>query len=220
MTDAKGLMIEGVRKKWPHLTLEAGFQLGPHERLALVGRSGMGKSSLLRLIAGLEKKDRGRIVLDENDISNLPPEKREIGFLFQDGALFGAMNVIENVAFGLKMRGVARSEREALAEQWLERVGLRKRAKASVEQLSGGERQRVALARALIISPRLLLLDEPFTGLDMALKKDLISQLLELHQERPVPLIMVTHDESDIALTATGELRMREADGVCKVFRA
>jgi ABC-type Fe3+/spermidine/putrescine transport system ATPase subunit len=218
MTDANGLVIENLQKKWKHLTLEADFQVRPEERIAIVGRSGAGKSSLLRLIAGLEKLDQGRLLLKGRNLSDLPPEKRAIGFLFQDHALFPSMNVVGNVAFGLKMRGQPHQERRENALKWLERVGLSKRADDQVEQLSGGERQRVALARALAISPDLLLLDEPFTGLDPALKKDLISQLLELHRERPIPFLMVTHDESDVALAATGELRVSEKDFV-RVFR-
>jgi ABC-type sulfate/molybdate transport systems ATPase subunit len=217
MTDANSLILENVQKKWSHLTLEASFQVGANERIAIVGRSGAGKSSLLRLVAGLEKLDQGRLLLKGRNLSDLSPEKRAIGFLFQDHALFPSMNVIEHVAFGLKMRGQSAQERRENALKWLERVGLKKRADDPVEQLSGGERQRVALARALAISPDLLLLDEPFTGLDPSLKKDLISQLLELHREQPIPFLMVTHDETDVALAATGELRVSEKDGV-RVF--
>jgi ABC-type Fe3+/spermidine/putrescine transport system ATPase subunit len=218
MTDANGLSLENIQKRWKHLTLEASFQVAPTERIAIVGRSGAGKSSLLRLIAGLEKLDQGNVLLKGRNLSDLPPSTRAIGFLFQDHALFPSMTVGENVAFGLKMRGHAREERRESAFKWLDRVGLIKRADDSVDQLSGGERQRVALARALAIQPDLLILDEPFTGLDPALKKDLISQLLELHRERPIPFLMVTHDESDVALAATGELRVSENNGV-RVFR-
>jgi ABC-type sulfate/molybdate transport systems ATPase subunit len=209
MSDMKsGLVLENIRKRWPHLTLEASFHVQPSERIAIVGRSGAGKTSLLRLLAGLETADQGKLYLDGREITALPPQGRQIGYLFQDQALFSSMNVLENVAFGLKVRGVNRAEREAKAENWLKKVGLTNWAKNSVERLSGGEKQRVALARALIIAPRLLLLDEPFTGLDAVLKKDLISQLLELHKDEPIPLLVVSHDESDLSALATGLIRI------------
>ena len=216
LSDTKaGLRLEGVRKAWPHLTLEASFRVEPSERIAIVGRSGAGKTSLLRILAGLEsldpKIDQGKLYLDGQEITTLSPQKRNIGYLFQDQALFSSMSVLENVAFGLKVRGVDRGEREAKALDWLKRVGLESRAKNSVERLSGGERQRVALARALIVAPRLLLLDEPFTGLDSVLKKDLISQLLDLHRESPIPLLVVSHDESDLSALATGTIQVVEA---------
>lgn len=137
MTDANSLVLENLHKKWSHLTLEASFHVNANERIAIVGRSGAGKSSLLRLIAGLEKLDQGRLLLKGRNLSDLPPEKRAIGFLFQDHALFPSMNVIENVAFGLKMRGQSAQERRENALKWLERVGLKKRADDPVEQLSG-----------------------------------------------------------------------------------
>lgn len=205
-----GLRLEEVCKDWPHLNLEASFQVEPQERIAIVGRSGAGKTSLLRILAGLEKPDRGKLYLDGREMTTLPPQDRGIGYLFQDQALFSSMSVLDNVAFGLKVRGVSRSEREAKALEWLKRVGLANWAKNSVERLSGGERQRVALARALIVAPRLLLLDEPFTGLDSCLKKSLISQLLELHREAPIPLLIVSHDESDLSALATGTIQVTE----------
>jgi len=213
----KGLLLEDVRKVWPHLTLEASFHVAPSERIAIVGRSGAGKTSLLRLLAGLEpfaaEVDQGKLYLAGREITRLQPQERQIGYLFQDQALFSTMSVLENVAFGLKVRGVERAEREARAEKWLKRIGLANQAKNSVERLSGGEKQRVALVRALIIAPRMLLLDEPFTGLDSALKRDLISQLLEFHQEDPIPFLLVSHDESDLSALATGVIRVIEGEG-------
>jgi ABC-type sulfate/molybdate transport systems ATPase subunit len=224
MNDMKGLLLEGVRKVWPHLTLDASFHVAPSERIAIVGRSGAGKTSLLRLLAGLEpfapKVDQGKLYLAGREITHLQPQERQIGYLFQEQALFSTMSVLENVVFGLKVRGVERAEREAKAEKWLKRIGLMDQAKNSVERLSGGEKQRVALARALIIAPRMLLLDEPFTGLDSALKRDLISQLLELHQEDPIPFLLVSHDESDLSALATGVIRVEGNDKIRTLKRS
>jgi putative spermidine/putrescine transport system ATP-binding protein len=215
------LKLENVQKSWPYLTLRASFEVRPGERLAIVGPSGMGKSSLLRLIAGLERledfgtgRNSGRIFLGGRDMTRLAPQARKVGFLFQDQALFSGMSVIENVAFGLKLRGVKRAEREARAIRWLEKLHLRDQVKTSIDALSGGERQRVALARALIIEPELLLLDEPFTGLDSELKKDLISQLLLLLQDRPIPTVIISHDEADVKSFATRSLRVRDENGI------
>ena len=203
------LKLDQVKKVIGKFTLSADFEVHDGERAALGGPSGSGKTSLLRVIAGLEllrgKGDSGRIFLDE-EITDLPPEDRSIGVVFQDYALFPALSLMENVTFGLRVRKVARDEREAQAMPWLEKLGLKARAGDSIQNLSGGERQRVAFIRAILWKPKLLLLDEPFSALDTSLRSSLRKELIELHQLWPVPLILVTHDEADLTAVATTRL--------------
>ena len=207
------LKLEQVKKVIGGFTLCANFEIGEGERAALVGPSGSGKTTLLRIIAGLEqlrgKGDQGRLFLD-TEMTDLPPEDRNIGMVFQDHALFPALSLIENVTFGLRVRKVAREEREAQAMPWLEKVGLKSRAHSSIQNLSGGERQRVAFLRAILWKPKLILLDEPFSALDAGLRASLRRELVELHMLWPVPLIMVTHDEADLAAVATTRLGYAE----------
>ncbi|MCM2278730.1 MAG: ATP-binding cassette domain-containing protein [Oligoflexia bacterium] len=207
------LRVEALAKRIGTFTLQADFMLGPGERAALVGRSGSGKTTLLRLLAGLEAPDLGRIRLGKREITMLPPQKREIGMVFQDQALFPGLDVLENVTFGLRMKGVSRKEREALALPWLEKVGLLDRARFPVERLSGGEGQRVAFVRAILWRPKLLLLDEPFSALDAELRGVLRRELVELHQLWPVPLLLVTHDVQDLEAIATVRLELHESRG-------
>lgn len=206
------LRIESLRKKMSDFTLMADFTIPVGERIALVGRSGSGKTTLLRIIAGLESlvsgRDEGKIFLGEKQITNLKPQQRQIGFVFQDHALFTGLNVMDNVTFGLRMRGVSKIERESRALDWLERVGLKDRIQYPIEKLSGGEKQRVALIRALIWKPKLLLLDEPFSALDSELKGVLRKELIELHRLWPAPILLVTHDETDIQAVATRRLSL------------
>jgi ABC-type Fe3+/spermidine/putrescine transport system ATPase subunit len=190
----------------------ASFELARGERAAVVGRSGSGKTTLLRLLAGLEPCVGGRITLEGRDLTALAPEKRGLGYVFQDQALFPALDVLGNVAFGLQARGVVRSEREDRARDWLARVGLADRARDDVRVLSGGERQRVAFARALVIQPAALLLDEPFSALDGVSRGELRSRLLELHSEWPVPLLLVTHDPEDARALANVRINFSEAE--------
>ncbi len=185
------------------------------EVLCLVGPSGCGKSTLLRLIAGLERVQQGSITIDEQVIASasrhLLPEARDIGLVFQDFALFPHLNLHDNVAFGLSR--LPRAERHAQALAMLERVGLAERAQDFPHQLSGGQQQRVALARALAPRPRLLLLDEPFSNLDVRLRHRMRLDTLHLLKTSGIASILVTHDPDDamfmadrIALLRRGEL--------------
>lgn len=198
-----GIEARGLARRIGDFTLEADFRLGRGERMVIQAASGAGKTSLLRTVAGLEPAERGSLWLDGREITRLAPPERGIGVVFQDAALFGAMSLAENAAFGLRVRGVGKAERREQALQWLERVGLAGRGDDSVDILSGGEKQRVAFVRALIWKPRLLLLDEPFSALDPGLRQTLRRELLGLLQEWPVPMILVTHDREDAEALAT-----------------
>jgi len=149
------------------------LQVAAGETVTVLGPSGSGKSTLLKIIAGLEAPDAGQVWLDGRDISALPPHRRQCALLFQDFALFPHLNVQDNVAFGLVEQGLPRRLARSQADALLERFGMQTHALARVWQLSGGEQQRVALARALITAPRILLLDEPFSALDAALRETL-----------------------------------------------
>ncbi len=192
------LRVEGLRIKISDFEIKADFEIRNPEILGLRGESGSGKTTLMRAIAGLQEVEEGKVILNERDISNLPPEKRRIGFVFQDLGLFTTMNVLENIGFGLRMQGVSKREREKESLFWLSRLGLKDFADRSVEKLSGGEKQRVALLRALLSKPELLLLDEPFTGLNAELKNQIKKDLLELLSERKIPVLLVSHDEEDL----------------------
>jgi ABC-type Fe3+/spermidine/putrescine transport system ATPase subunit len=175
------------------LTLDA--QQG--ELLALVGASGSGKTTTLRIIAGHEMPDDGRVLLDGRDITVLPPRQRGFGMVFQHYALFPHMTVGENVAFGLEARRVAKTERRERAERALANVGLAGAGSRQVQSLSGGEQQRVALARALIIEPRVLLLDEPLSNLDPTLRRTTREELRAMLHRLGVTAVFVTHDQED-----------------------
>ncbi|MBC7692485.1 MAG: ATP-binding cassette domain-containing protein [Methylotenera sp.] len=209
MIDAKSslLRLQAIRKTVGPFSIAADFEIRSGERIALVGPSGCGKTSLLRIISGLDAAEGGEIRLNSRDITHLPAERRRIGYVFQESALFPSLNLIENVTFALRIQKVPRAEREALALPWLQKTGLADRSHASVQNLSGGERQRVAFIRAILSKPELLLLDEPFSALDSALRSKMREQLVELHQLWPVPLLFVTHDEMDVASVATDRLK-------------
>ncbi len=167
------------------------------EVVALLGPSGCGKSTLLRTIAGLEKPSSGVVRWDSSDLAGVPVHRREFGLVFQDGQLFPHRSVAGNVAFGLRMHRVDREERDKRVAALLELVGLDGYADRRVTQLSGGEQQRVALARALAPSPRLLLLDEPLSALDRALREQLAVDLARLLREAATTALVVTHDHDE-----------------------
>lgn len=167
------------------------------EVVALLGPSGCGKSTLLRTVAGLEKPSAGAVRWDSADLAGVPVHRREFGLVFQDGQLFPHRTVAGNVAFGLRMKKVEREARDKRVLSLLELVGLEGYADRRVTQLSGGEQQRVALARALAPSPRLLLLDEPLSALDRALREQLAVDLARLLREAATTALVVTHDHDE-----------------------
>ena len=163
----------------------------------VVGPSGSGKSTLLRVIAGLQSVERGRVLLDGRDLSSVPPHRRGIGMMFQSHALFPHLDVGGNVAFGLRMQGVGRSDRQRRVAEALRLVGLGGWESRRVGTLSGGEQQRVALARTLAPSPRAILLDEPLGALDRELRERLVPELRELFHRLGITVVHVTHDHSE-----------------------
>ena len=173
------------------------LQVASGELLALVGASGSGKTTTLRMVAGYERPDAGQILLEGRDITSLPPEKRRFGMVFQHYALFPHLSVGDNVAFGLEARGVGRKERRQRTERALENVGLGGAVDRQVQSLSGGEQQRVAVARALIIEPPVLLLDEPLSNLDPTLRTAMRGELRRTLRGRGVTVLFVTHDQED-----------------------
>ena len=176
---------------------DVSFSVAAGETVCLLGASGSGKSTLLRIIAGLEDADSGSVSFDGQDLSSTPAHLRDFGFVFQDYALFPHLNVSENVAFGLKMRRLPQNEIAGRVASSLEMVNLRGFEKRQVTDLSGGEQQRVALARALATEPRLLLLDEPFAGLDLVAKQGLLDWLRRLCAKRQVTVLLASHHLAD-----------------------
>lgn len=187
--------------------------VAPGEVLALTGPNGTGKSSVLAALAGLLPLDGGTIALGgemfDGDTAWVPPETRGVGLVPQQHLLFGHLSSLENVAFGLRARGMRRREARAEAHAWLERLGLADRAHLRADRLSGGQSQRVALARALAASPRLVLLDEPFAALDVRVRDDVRALVADALRELAIPAVLVTHDAGEVETLATRELSLR-----------
>ena len=177
---------------------------------AVLGPSGSGKSTLLKLIAGLESPDEGRVVIEGDDVTDVDPRHRDIGFCFQHYAPFRHMNVARNIGFGLRVRKQPKAVIDAKVAELIELVRLDGKAKSYPAQLSGGERQRMALARALAIEPRVLLLDEPFGALDALVRTELRQWVKELHRQIKVTTILVTHDQDEAMEVADQLLIMHD----------
>jgi putative spermidine/putrescine transport system ATP-binding protein len=210
------LQLSNLSKRYGNVRAVADLSLSIErgECLALLGPSGCGKTTILRLIAGLERPDNGRLILAERDITKLSPEARNIGLVFQNYALFPHLSVAENVAFGLAARNKPRNFINDRVAQALELVQLGALGARRIHELSGGQQQRVAIARALAIEPEVLLLDEPLSNLDVALRAQTGQQLRALIERLHITTIFVTHDQDDafaladrIALLNEGELQ-------------
>jgi sulfate transport system ATP-binding protein len=197
------VLVQGLSRQFGNAAAvrHVDLEVRSGEFVALLGPSGSGKTTLLRILAGLEAADRGRVLIEGQDMADVPVRARRIGFVFQHYALFRHMSVFENVAFGLRIRPRAtRPPRAEIARRvtaLLERVQIPELAARRPDQISGGQRQRAALARALAIEPRLLLLDEPFGALDAEVRKGLRRWLRDLHREMGLTSIFVTHDQDE-----------------------
>jgi sulfate transport system ATP-binding protein len=202
-----GITVEGASKRFGDFQAlnDVSITVPNGSLTALLGPSGSGKSTLLRAIAGLETLDGGRVLIDDEDVSTKPTQKREVGFVFQHYAAFKHMTVFENVGFGLKIRKQKKPQIADRVHELLRLVQLDGLAGRFPSQLSGGQRQRMALARALAVEPQVLLLDEPFGALDAKVRKDLRIWLRNLHEEMHVTTIFVTHDQEE-AMDVAGQL--------------
>jgi sulfate/thiosulfate transport system ATP-binding protein len=197
MTDA--IIVRGANKHYGDFAAldNVDFEVPSGSLTALLGPSGSGKSTLLRAIAGLDQPDTGTITINGRDVTQVPPQRRGIGFVFQHYAAFKHLTVRDNVAFGLKIRKRPKAEIKEKVDNLLEVVGLAGFQTRYPNQLSGGQRQRMALARALAVDPQVLLLDEPFGALDAKVREDLRAWLRRLHDEVHVTTVLVTHDQAE-----------------------
>ena len=191
--------FRGLRREFGATVALDGLDLAvrPGEFLALLGPSGCGKTTALRMLAGFEHPDSGAVLVDGRDITQVPAHRRDAGMVFQSYSLFPHLNAVDNVAFGLRMRGVRAAERRCRAAELLELVGLGDKGERFPHQLSGGQQQRIALARALALRPRVLLLDEPLSALDAKVRLSLREEIRRLQQELGITTLFVTHDQEE-----------------------
>lgn len=212
------LRVEGLTRRFrPHepAAVEGmSFTLNRGEFLALLGPSGCGKTTALRMIAGFESPDAGRVFLEGEDVTGTPPEKRGIGFVFQDYALFPHLTVLDNVRFGL--RHMKKAEAEARARTMLALVNLTGLDSRLPHELSGGQQQRVALARTLALAPKLVLLDEPFSNLDTAMRVETRQEVASLLRQAGSAVILVTHDQEE-ALAMADRIAVMESGRVFQI---
>ena len=208
-----------VAKEYPEFSLTANLTVAEGEFFSLVGPSGCGKTTLLRLISGLAVPDRGRIILDGQDLTGVAVAERRIGFVFQDYALFPHLTVKGNIEYGLKVCRWSTAQRERRLRELLALFELETLANRRIQELSGGERQRVALARALAPEPFLLLLDEPFAALDYGLRRRLRRELKALQTQLGFTAIFVTHQQEE-ALSLSHRLAVMEGGRILQVGSA
>jgi iron(III) transport system ATP-binding protein len=191
------LQLQGISKSFGQTPVvrEIDLEVGPSEFICLLGASGCGKTTLLRIICGIKKPDAGRLIYRDQDITSWEPAQRRFGIVFQSYALFPNLTVLDNITYGLS--GMSREHQRARALDMLDLVGLSALSKRFPAQLSGGQQQRIALARALTPSPSLLLLDEPLSALDAQVRHTLRAELKRIQRELKMPVVMVTHDQQE-----------------------
>ena len=191
--------LEGLVKAYGATTVVDGVDLSINkgEFVTLLGASGSGKTTCLRMIAGFVTPTRGKVLIDDQDVTHVPAHKRDTGMVFQQYALFPHLTVAQNVAFGLKIRRLGRKEVTRRTREMLDLVRLEKLADRYPSQLSGGQKQRVALARAVVISPRVLLLDEPLGALDLKLREELQAEIKRVQETLGITAVFVTHDQHE-----------------------
>jgi iron(III) transport system ATP-binding protein len=221
VADAKiGVRVDGVSKRYTHrikgevyAARDVRIDVAPGEFLTLLGPSGCGKTTTLRMIAGFERPDAGRIWFGDADVTGLPANQRNIGFVFQNYALFPHLSVFENVAYGLNVRGVSSDATAKEVGEVLALVGLGGYEPQFPGQLSGGEQQRVALARAIVIRPRVLLFDEPLSNLDAKLRVQMRQEIHDLQQRLAITTVYVTHDQEE-AMAVSDRIAVMNEGGV------
>ncbi|WP_016991949.1 ABC transporter ATP-binding protein [Lysinibacillus boronitolerans] len=193
------LIIEGLHKKYGQVSVLTNIhmEIQKGEFITLLGPSGCGKSTILRIVAGLTDASAGKISIEGKDMNGVQPKDRQVGMVFQSYALFPNMTVHENVAFGLRMQKVNKTDMEQRVHEMLALVHLSEKANAYPKELSGGQQQRVALARALIVRPKVLLLDEPLSALDAQIRKKLQADLRSIQRKLNMTMILVTHDQEE-----------------------
>jgi ABC-type Fe3+/spermidine/putrescine transport system ATPase subunit len=203
----KRIRLRGITKSYGAQPVLHGIDLDvePGEFVAMLGPSGSGKTTLLKIIAGFEAPDRGSLLLGDAEMAGVPPERRNIGVVFQNYSLFPHMSVAANVAFPLRMRGIGREERRDAIGRALAQVALSGFEERMPDQLSGGQQQRVAIARAIVYAPDVLLMDEPLGALDRRLRADLQLEIKSLHERLGITIVYVTHDQ-DEALSMSDRL--------------
>ena len=193
------LSLKNISKKYKDKKIlkNITFDINEGELVCILGPSGCGKTTLLNIIGGFVSDYSGDVLLSNENINNIPPEKREIATVFQSYGLFTHKNVIDNVSYGLKLLKIDKNTREKKARDMLEKVGLAGYEKKKIKELSGGEQQRVAIARSMVLNPKLLLLDEPLSNLDVHLRDVMRKEIKRIQKQFGVTMIIVTHDQED-----------------------